>query len=217
MAIVIGLIIGVSLTILFFVMGAFLLGAIFLILTFESFRSFKYYRMMTEKDRDDNTQSLLKSAEAELAEGNVERALEKFEEVRKKTKKGVLYTIATQEMARVYKHIGNYEEGYELLYPIRKSLSDEMLSVFHELAFKTKHYKEAIEIGDQSFQSKPTAQTALINAYSFAGLKKAEPAIGWLECAIREGAPKDVISNKELNPIKDDPKFHEFVKNKGDL
>src|SRR6185503_21389670 len=49
-AIIIGLVVAVSISILFFVIGQFLVGALFLILTFESFRSLRYYKIFNEKD-----------------------------------------------------------------------------------------------------------------------------------------------------------------------
>lgn len=216
MAILIGLIIGVSLTIFFFVIGAFLIGALFFILTFESFRSFKYYRLMNEKDQDENYQTLLKNAEADMAEGHVEKALEKFDTIRKQTKQGVLYTMATQEMARIYKHMENYKEAYSLLKPIKKSLDNDMQLMLQFLAYKNGDYKLAADIGEDCYQNKPSADVALINAYSFAALKNSEAATGWLECAEREGISslKEVLAHKEFDAIRHSPKFEEFIKNR---
>lgn len=212
-SIVIGLSIGLILCIFFFIIGAFLLGALFLILCFESMRSFRYYRLMSDKDRVDTYQELLRSAEADLEKGEIEKGLQKFQSIREKTKKGILFTISSQEMARIYRHQGKYQEAYEILYPMKKSLTGEMLTLLHILAYETGDYKTAIEVGDQSFQNSPSYEIALINALSYAALKKAEPSIGWLECAMREGLPslKTSLEKKEFAFISSSAEFQKFI------
>lgn len=103
MAIITGLVIAVAISIFFFALGMFLIGALFLILTFESFRSLRYYKIFTEKDRDSSLQDLMKAADADYRAGNAEQAMTKLEEVRAKTGQGILYTVATQEMAEIYR------------------------------------------------------------------------------------------------------------------
>lgn len=213
MAIIIGLVIGISLSIFFFIIGAFLLGALFLILTFESFRSFRYYRLLTEKDRENKYQELMRSAENDLSAGQIDSALEKFQEIRKGTKKGLLYTVSTQEMARILRHQEKYQEAYELLSSLGKNLTGDNLSLFHFLAYMSGDYETAVKVANQSFQNKPSYEVALINAFCYAALKQPQPSIGWLECAVREGlpSPKETLQKKEFDPIRHDPQFKEYV------
>src|SRR5262249_20737940 len=51
-AVVSGLCVAIAVSIFFFAVGAFLPGALFLLLTFESFRALRYYKLFSEKDRD---------------------------------------------------------------------------------------------------------------------------------------------------------------------
>jgi stage IV sporulation protein FB len=209
MAIYIGLIIAVAISIVFFAIGAFLVGALFLILTFESFRSLRYYKMLTEQDRDTDLQQLMKEGEAAFNAGEEEKALDTFQQVREKAKKGVLYTLATEEMAEIFKHQGQYHAAYDFLVPIQKSLSPEMIPQFHFLAYQNRDYKKVTELAKESYQLKPNYETAIMNAIAFASLDKVEPAIGWLECAIREGlpAPKEHLKKKEFDRIRSDSRF----------
>lgn len=219
MAIVIGMVIAIMISILFFVMGMFLIGALFLILTFESFRSLKYYRIFTEKDRDSNLQELMKSADLDFQEGNIQQALTKLEQVRNQTQKGILFTLATQEMAEIYRYQEHYEDAYKLLQPISKDLSGTNLATFHFLAYINGDYKTVTEIGNKCFQDNPSADIALINALSYGALSLEEPAVGWLECALREGlsSVKEAIMREEFNTIRNTDRFREFENNQKDI
>lgn len=211
-AIIAGLVIAVAISVFFFALGMFLIGALFLILTFESFRSLRYYKIFTEQDRDTSLQELMKSADSDFHAGRSEQALSKLEEVRKKTREGILYTVATQEMAEIYRNQERYEEAYQLLLPIRKTLSGENLATFHFLAYMNGDYKTVTEVGNKCFQDNPSADTALINALAYGALSRAEPAVGWLECSLREGLTsiKEAISREEFDSIRNDPRFHAF-------
>lgn len=212
-AIFVGLTIGSAISIFFFVIGSFLAGALFLILTFESFRSLRYYKMLTEQDRDTDLQQLMKEAETAFKAGNESEALQKFQVVRDKTKQGILYTMATEELAQILKHQGRPIEAYAALSSIEKSLSQEMLPLYQQLAFENRDFKRAAKLAKDAFQFKPTYETALINASSYAAIQQVEPAVGWLECAMREGAPTlhEEIRKKEFDAIRSTPAFQNFV------
>lgn len=212
-AIVVGVIVALGVSITFFVIGAFLVGALFLLLTFESFRSLRYYKLLSEKDRDSDLQTLMKEGETLFNEGREEEALQTFQTVRERTKKGVLYTLATEEMAEVLKHQGQYRASYEILLPIQKALSPEMVNVFHFLAYQNRDYKKVASLAKESYQLKPTYETALINALSFSSLGQKEPALGWLECAIREGLPAidQHLKKKEFDAIRSEARFKKLL------
>lgn len=211
-AIVTGLVIAIAICIFFFVIGQFLIGALFLILTFESFRSLRYYKIFSEQDRDANLQQLVKSADEDYQNGKHELAITKLEEVRNKTKQGILYTFATQELAEIYRDKERYKEAYELLVPIKKTLSGEHLSLFHFLAYVNGDYEVVLEVGNKCFQDNPSYDTALINSLAFAMTRKPEPSVGWLECAVREGLPNphETLRREEYDSVRSDPKFKEF-------
>ncbi len=213
-AIIASLVIAVAISIFFFSIGQFLIGALFLILTFESFRSLRYYKLMKDKDRDTDLQDLVRSADADFQSGDHINALQKLQQVRDKTREGILYTLATQEMAEIYKEQGKFEQAYQLLIPIKKSLSSENLSLFHLLAYRNSDYRMITEIGNQCYQNYPSYEIALINALAYGALGETEPSIGWLECSIRDGLPnvREAIDKKEFDCIRSDPKFKNIEK-----
>ncbi|MCH9609811.1 MAG: hypothetical protein S4CHLAM45_08960 [Chlamydiales bacterium] len=212
MAIIVGLVVAIGISIFFFAMGMFLIGALFLILTFESFRSLRYYKIFNEKDRDTALQTLMKEADLDYAEGRSEEALQKLDEVREKTKEGILYTLATQELAEIYRDQKKYKEAFELLVPIKSHLSGEHLALFHFLAYMNQDYMAVIEVANKCFQDIPSYNTALINALAYGSQNKAEPAVGWLECAVREGLPsvEDALDRIEFDAIRSTSSFKKF-------
>ncbi len=217
-AIITGIVVAIAISITFFILKMYLIGALFLILTFESFRSLRYYKIFTEKDRDNTLQQRIKEAELAIDRGQHLVAEGKLQEVREKTQEGILYTVATQQLAAIYRSQEKFKEAYELLLPIRKTLSGENLALLHFLAYMNEDYKMVIEIANRCFQDNPSADTALINALAYGVLKKAEPAIGWLECAAREGltSVKEAASREEFDPIREMPSFQSFLKGHSD-
>lgn len=212
MAIIIGLVVAVAISIFFFTIGQFLVGALFLILTFESFRSLRYYRIFNEKDRDAGLQQQIKEADAEYDAGHFDEALAKLQQVRAQTKEGILYTVATQDMAAIYKQQERFDEAYNLLQPIQKHLTGENLSLFHFLAYMNRDYRAVKLVASKCFQDSPSYNTALINALAYAALEESEPAVGWLECAVREGLPSidEAVGRAEFDHIRDEPRFQKF-------
>ncbi|NGX62268.1 MAG: Stage IV sporulation protein FB [Chlamydiae bacterium] len=213
LAILIGLGIAVAISVFFFIMGMFLVGALFLILTFESFRSLRYYKIFTEKDRDTELQQLMRAADQEYSQGNSEKALHMLEEVQKRTQEGILYTMAAQEMAAIYKDREEYEKAYKLLLPIQKGLSGDNLSLFHFLAYMNGDFDVVTRVGNKAFQDNPTFETALLNAFAYGEKGRAEPAVGWLQCAIREGlpTPRKTLEREEFDLVRQDPLFRSLV------
>ena len=211
-AIIAGIVVAVAISILFFSLGMFLIGALFLILTFESFRSLRYYKIFSEKDRDTELQELMKSADVDIQAGNTNEAIKRFETIRARAKEGLLHMMATQELAEIYRNQEQYEKAYALLTPIQKTLSGESLALFHFLAYMTGDFQTVIKIGASCFQDNPSYDTALINALAYGAIADAEPAVGWLECALREGLPSIVqaIKREEFDPIRKDPQFLAF-------
>jgi len=212
MAIVVGLTVAIAISVFFFIVGQFLVGALFLILTFESFRSLRYYKIFNEKDRDVDLQALMKEADSYREVGAIDKALEGYERVRELASKGILYTMATQEMAQIYKDKKEFEKAYELLVPIQKNVSPHYLPLLHFLAFMNGDLTTTLKVGNQCYQANPSYDTALINACANGKLAKVEPAIGWLECCVRDNIPSivEALSRSEFDAIRDDQKFRAF-------
>ena len=133
--------------------------------------------------------------------------------MRKQAGEGVLHKSATNLLAQILHAQGHDSEAYDILYPTRKNLSLDQLKLLHQLAYSQNHFKEAIEIGNTLYQDHPTDNVALINALSNAQLGEARAAVGWLQCAIKNGLPnlKEVLQKEDFNPIRQDPLFNSLA------
>ena len=120
--------------------------------------------------------------------------------------------MATQEMAEIYRNQERYEEAYQLLLPIESSLTGDTISMFHFLAYMIGDFHKVTEIGNKCYQENPSYDTALINALAYGAQGQAEPSVGWLECALREGLPSvaQAVKREEFDPIRKDPRFLKF-------
>lgn len=205
----ISLLLAASISIFFISIQALLLGIIFLLLTFESFRLWKSTMELSEGDRDTALQEQFQVAEQEFQHGDKEETLQKFQRIRDISKSGVIYVASTEYMADILNFQKKYKEAYAILSPLKRKLSTQGLHLLHRLAFKIEHYDEAITLGNRIYQLDPTYETALMNALSNAVLVEPRSAVGWLQSAIKDGLPnvKDVLERKEFDGIRNSPEF----------
>lgn len=212
-ALLISSLIAFLMSLFFFLNNGMLAGALFLLLAFESYRAWQSSAYYAEPDQDDQLKQLLKHAEDNLRRGRIAEAKEQFEQVRSTTPGGVINITATEYLAEVLKRQGDLKGAYELLVPIKESISDDGLRLLHQLAFHTGALQMAISIGDRSYQAYPSYDTALTNALSYARLGNVQPAIGWLQRAIGDGLPnlRAILTKEEFDPIRKSPLFQELV------
>lgn len=202
------------LSLFFFTTQQVLAGSILLLMAFESYRTWKETAGITDSDQNEKLQNELSQAEEMMIQGHYHRAFDLLETVRIKAKEGVVYTIATEDMAKVLEELKDYEKAYELLESIQKKLSPEGLRLFHHLCFHTHRFALVVSLGDRAFQIYPSYEIAVVNALSYAALRQVEQAIGWLQRAIHEGAPvRETLQRREIDEIRNDPAFQEWVHN----
>jgi hypothetical protein len=205
-------IIAVLISLFFFLYQQFIIGALFFLLAYQSYDMWRRTRFLTEKDRSGDLKKALENAENNLQAGKKEEALAGFEKIRKDTKQGMIYDLATQYLAFLNYEMGKTRESYELLLPLRKELPAEALCLLHRAAFDEKDYPLVVELAGLCFQSLPNAETALRNASACAVLKQVHPAIGWLQTALEQGVLNldEILLQEIFNPIRQDPSFQHF-------
>lgn len=208
-ALFISLILSAALGLFFFAMNAIIAGVVFLMLTFENYRTWKSSMTVTEQDQNLVLQHLLKDAERDIYNGYKDQAIEKLQRVREMAKAGVIYLNATEHVAALLVEKGDLKAAYDLLLPISNKLSPESLRILHQLAYRQGQWEEAVSLGTRSYQSDPNYETAMLNAICLSIMGKARPAIGWLKCAIREGMPnlQEILAMREFDNIRNDPLF----------
>jgi stage IV sporulation protein FB len=141
--------------------------------------------------------------------GRNDEALKLLQRIRQESHAGVLYNTASEHMANLLYEQGHYKDAYALLAPIRKELTPESLKLLHQLAYKNDDWTAAAALGNSVYQQFPSCDTALINAFSYALLGDVRPAVGWLQCAVKDGLPNknEFLKRPEFDKIRQDPLF----------
>lgn len=194
-------------------MGIFLVGAIMLLLAFESFTSWNQVKNMTSQDRDENNQKELEAAQDELRLGRFDAAKEKLDKVRSKAQKGILFDAASEQLAFIYEKEGQIDKVYELLKQASSSLSIQGKCLLHRAAYYNKDYPLTLNLGSRCFQEIQSYEIALINAMASAHLKEVRSCVGWLECALKHGLPnfQEAIQKNEFDSIRNESVFKQFI------
>lgn len=206
-------ILSVLVSLAFFLYQAFFPGALFFLLAFQSFDSWRRTKNISEPDRSEAVKTTFEQAEEELRQGHKVEAKKLFDSVRELAKKGMVYNMATQYVAFLCYESGDIKEAYELLRSIQQELASDALCLLHKAAFEEKDYPLVVELSATCFQTLPTVETALRNAYAHAELSHVEATIGWLDTALREGLQNlnEILTQDPFAKIRKDPHFTQWL------
>lgn len=211
-ALFLSIVLATIITVLGFVYHQLFIGIIFFMFAFENYRLWQKSLSLTDFDQDSVLQNMLKSANKEMMLGNEEEALNEFQQIRDVAKSGVIYLTATESMAKILDHLGKHEEGFQLLSQVSSKLSPESLLLLQRFAFESSQWKVAAKTGERAYQEFPGYEVALINALSYSQIGEIIPAIGWLQCAIRDGLPniKSILTKPEFDNIRNTNPFRDI-------
>lgn len=213
-ALIVGIAVAAGAAGFFFLFRQFLIGALFALFAFQSFEIYRRTRLLTDEDRKGDLKRALEEAEADLQNGQKDKALFAFEKIRNESKQGMIHIMATQYAAFLKYDLGRVKEAYDLLMPIRSDLSSEALILLHKVAYDEKDFTLVEEIGGKCFQVMPSKEVALRNALACAALEKAQAAVGWLETAFQEGLDNigEILQGAEFDPIRNSEYFQKLLK-----
>ena len=211
----ISLILGIAFGLGFFLLQQVLMGALFFMLAFESYRTWSNMQDASPEDTDIHLQNLIKEGLMELKQGQREAALTKFTFVRSQAPKGLLYVTATQYGARILAEQGHYKQAYNWLWPLSNRLSADSMRLLQQLAYRLEEWEEAVKIGQQAYQQEPALNVALVNALSYGVMGEAIPAVGWLRCAGQLGCPDidEIVKKREFDAVRHTDAFQNWLKN----
>ena len=214
MALLSGALLSMALAFYFFLIQAFLAGALFFLFAFQSFDSWRKSRKATKSDREEENRQLLLSAENALQAKNKEEAKQLFQQVQERAKGGVLAATAAQYLALLSMEEGNHQMAYDLLLPIEEFLVEDSRCLLHQLAAEFHNYPLVAKLSGDCYQTAPSQEMALRSARAFAYLKQPRLAGGWLQTAWSYGGIElgAVLNEEEFIPLKGNADFEEFVK-----
>ena len=175
------MVIGIFFVVIFFLKQDFLIGSIFALFTYESWRLYADVQHLTDSDTEVSFQRLFAKGEKAYEKGDMEKSHEIFTELRRQVQKGALFNLATLHLAEIAFSNSKYDDGYHLLEPIKQELNLTGLALFQELSFRTSHWADALFAGTKVAQSSPTAELALQNARASGELGDKTAEAGWMQ------------------------------------
>ncbi len=192
----------------------YLLGALFFLFAFQSFDMYRRSKNLQKCDRDEKLADLLTKAQLLIKEGKKDEAQKLLEDLRAKTKQGLIYIQATHLLALLFYDQKDRKKAYKLLLSIKDKITDEAICILHELAFDEKNYQLVKQLSADSYKVSPTLEIALKNAKAFAILGEAKPSGGWLRTAFqfKKMDLDKVLLDKCFDNVKNDPSFKKFFK-----
>ncbi len=212
-SLLIGSVIAVLFSFYFFVIQAFLVGAIFFLFAYQSFDSWRKSRIASDQDRNEENKDLFLKGETLLHEGKEEEARQIFQEILDKNKKGILAIQASQYLALLCMKEGKKKEAYELLLQCKDHVESDLKCLLHRLSYEFENYAIVAELSQECYQIAPSQEMALRNARSFAHLKQGQLAGGWLKAAAsyEKLDLSTILKESQFEALKNDQEFKEFV------
>lgn len=212
-ALVVGSIVSVVLSLLFFLYQRYFIGALFFLFGFQSFDMWQKTRKLSDNDRDNDLKQVFEKGEKDFKEHSYFEAHKAFTWIREKVKSGLFYHLATQYLALILDERKESKAAYDLLMEVRGDLSSDSLSLLHKLAFEQKDYATVRDLASACFQVQPSPEIALRSAKACAYLGDVKAAVGWLETAAQEGLEglPNAVKDPAFDAIKNEALFKTFL------
>jgi stage IV sporulation protein FB len=202
-------------TIFFFMQNLIIIGALFVLFAFESFRAFMSKDSRAPDVRSKESIEELEEAISEWTASKPEAALQRLENLLSKLKeRSSEYMEVLEQLSEYYILTGQAKKALARLEPLEKKLSFEGLKLLQLAAYQAREYAPALRAGARAFKEQPETSIALLNAFSAAQLGQEKEAIGWLAWMHKE-ARQDIrrfLEAEELAPILNTASFKAFLK-----
>lgn len=184
----------------------------FFFFAFQNYEIFKRLKMITEEDEELPLKEELKEA-INLSKKHDEHAIQKLEGIRSHSGKGLVFVIASQELAENYIAEKNFQKAFEILQPIYEKLLDSGKILLQKAAFEIKEDEVVLQIANECLISVPDQEIILRALASAARKKDLEATLGWLQTAKDFGCKdlKNYLQSAFFDLLKEDPKFKEAI------
>ncbi|MBI5346732.1 MAG: M50 family metallopeptidase [Chlamydiae bacterium] len=213
-SLIVSLVLALLTALFFFAAQNILMGSLFFLFAFQSFDMYKKAKNLSSFDRKEVNADELRQGEVLFEDGKKDEAKKIFEDIRHKTKEGLLFIAATHYLALIEYEDKNNLQSYNLLLSIKDKLTDEAACLLHKLAFEEKNYELVTELGSNCYKYLPTEEVALNNARAYGELKQPTFAGGWLQTAHEYGHVnfEEIILEKFFDNVRESEEFKVFIK-----
>lgn len=201
------------LSVVCFLIGLFLIGSIFLIFAFQSVDGIRRFQNFTVADENDENRKELKESEMMIGLGHYDVAISKLKRLQDKTKSGIIHTLVSEYMAKIYYDKRDYKSAYDLLRPLERYISKEATVILYLAAYEIGDYERVVALSGVCFQERQTVDIALRAAESHAMLKDIKRSIEWLKTVKSFGTINlsEIASGRAFDSIRDTEVFREFL------
>ncbi len=196
-----------------FLIGLFLIGSIFLIFAFQSVDGIRRFQNFSVADEDEENRKELKESERMISHGRYDEAILKLKNLQDRTKRGIIHTLVSEYMAKIYYDKHDYKSAYDLLLPLERYISKEAKVILYLASYEIGDYKRVIALSGVCFQESQTVDIALRAAESHAMLRDIKRSIEWLKTVKSFGTINlvEIASGKAFDSIRDTEIFREFL------
>jgi len=176
-----------------FLLGQYFIGSILFLFAFQNFELIKQARYISSADREDQNRQKLQEGLMLFETQQFDKAKQLFEDLRTKTKNGVIYNQSTTLLALMLRLKQNYEELYNFLKDLPKLYENDLSALMHEAAFFHNDMEMVKKLSAEAFQRENTKEVAFHSAIASAFFHDDEAAIGWLKTAQDLGLNEEEI------------------------
>lgn len=201
------------LSVISFLIGLFLIGAIFLIFAFQSVDGIRRVQNFSVADENSENRDALKECEKMIALGHYDSAVVILKKLHNTTKKGIIHTLVSEYLAKIYYDRQDYQASYDLLLPLERYLSKEAKVILYLSAYEIGDYKRVIALSGVCFQESQTVDIALRAAESHAMLNDIKRSVEWLKTVKSFGTTNlaEIATGRAFDSIRDSETFQKFL------
>lgn len=213
-ALVLSIIIGALIAMVAFTYMSLFVGIIILLFVFQNFAMLRQSQFKSEGDEKEEVALFYREGEEKLAFGDKQGASESFHKVLKEAGSGIIFSLASQQLAKMAFDSGDFEKTYHYLEPICKQLRGQALIMMHKASFQTGAFEMVKKLARESFKLEPVAEIAMINAKAYAQSGDVKATCGWLTAALEKGADNfyKELESSHFDKVRKDASFARFTK-----
>ncbi|NBO24348.1 MAG: hypothetical protein EBU93_03815 [Chlamydiae bacterium] len=161
----------------------FIPAIFFFFFAFQNFELYQQMKIFSDEDEDGPVKEELKEA-MQLSKSHDEKAKTKLEEVRKHAGQGLVFVIASQELAENYYEAKDFQKVFDILEPIQDKLLDTGKKILLKSAFELSKDEVVLKLAGFMLVSSPDQEIILLALSSAARQQDLEASLGWLQTAI---------------------------------
>jgi stage IV sporulation protein FB len=192
----------------FTLITVFIPAIFFFLFAFQNLELYRSLRIVADADEDETSKWKLKEA-LDLSKKHDDHAIEKLQNIRSESGKGLVFLIASQELAENYLQQKNFQKVLEILEPLEEQLMDSGKVILQQAAYELGYDDRVLKIANRSMMNSPDLELIRYALKSAARKQDRHATLGWLQTA-KDCGLKDltiITSEPDFEKLKSEPAF----------